>query len=834
MKGDFTKFGFDPTKRFTRVLKQQGRVDLDSDWNEYNDIRNYLERTTRIDTLGHYGAPVDHADAGFAVGFNGADLTFAAGRLYVEGLQCELFQGTTYLGQQFLPNPPALNQTQGNIDAVYLDVWERHITGVEDPSILEVALGGPDTTTRVETVFQIRVAGNVGAITCTQMPPAPVSGGQMTPSVQPAPPPDDPCQLAPTGGYRGLENRLYRVEIHDPGNLGAATFKWSRDDGSIVFPVTEFPAGQPAKIRVAKLGRDQVLALRFNDWVEVLGDQSELSGAPGTMAQITNIDPTNLELTLSADVSAHSAETNPKVRRWDQPSPPIAVAAGPIPLEDGIQVSFAGSNFLSYDYWTFAARTVTGAIEPQPRAWPPLPSPISPAGIIHYYVPLALVTWQVPGNPPQIHDCWPKRPSAGCCCCSVTVGDGATSNGDFTSIQDAIDSFTNRENPAEVCLLPGRYVLDRTVNITRGNLIIHGCGRHSHIVGPQVGPAFSVSQVTDVTFDSLDVFIAGNDPVLAVTSSDRIAVENSEFSGDAGPWVIVAQGGDLRVEENLLGNGGVWVLDGSSKAAIRNNRIVGGSGPGIGLGGLPPDTGPSDSASGVLATEITGNYIAEMGNSGISTVLDGEGQFNEFGDIEDLVIADNVIENCALAAPARPYNTFAVAGILLHHAQGAQIHRNQISGNGATNSIPACGIFGQGPISEVEITNNHIVDNGIAAAPTQRACVDFTQMAVGAIANPYIDPATNAVFAVGAAILRVQSPRCGRQLKRPNRRTATTAVPRIWVQSGKIMGFVARIAPPASSLAGSVRVTPELSGSGSAVLFRANGKATPVWIRLLT
>ena len=44
-----------------------------------------------------------------------------------------------------------------------------------------------------------------------------------------------------------------------------------------------------------------------------------------------------------------------------------------------------------------------------------------------------------------------------------------------------------------------------------------------------------------------------------------------------------------------------------------------------------------------------------------------------------------------------------------------------------------------------------------------------------------------------AAILRVQLPRCGQQLKRPNGRTATTPPPvaRIWVQRGKVMGFVA-------------------------------------------
>ena len=30
-----------------------------------------------------------------------------------------------------------------------------------------------------------------------------------------------------------MENQLYRVEVHDPGELGSATFKWSRENASI-------------------------------------------------------------------------------------------------------------------------------------------------------------------------------------------------------------------------------------------------------------------------------------------------------------------------------------------------------------------------------------------------------------------------------------------------------------------------------------------------------------------------------------------------------------------------------------------------------------------------
>ena len=38
MKGDFTRDTFDPTRHFSRVLMQQGRVQLDADWNEQTAI----------------------------------------------------------------------------------------------------------------------------------------------------------------------------------------------------------------------------------------------------------------------------------------------------------------------------------------------------------------------------------------------------------------------------------------------------------------------------------------------------------------------------------------------------------------------------------------------------------------------------------------------------------------------------------------------------------------------------------------------------------------------------------------------------------------------------
>ena len=406
MKGDFSRDSFNPAKHYAAVLKQQGRVDLDADWNEHAAIERHIEETTTRDVVGPSGAPQDNA--GFQIGYTESggspDLTVSAGRIYVEGVLCELASATTYLGQADHPEPPALAPQSGHTDLVYLDVWQRHITQTEDPELREVALGGPDTATRIQTVAQVKVKANVGDVTCAdEVPgwPPPPSGGLLTASVIETEAPDDLCTPAASGGYQGLENRLYRVEIHQGGGIGVATFKWSRDNGSVVYAVEEFIDGQPTnQLRLSSIGRDRVLRLRVGDWIEVLDDASELSsGSPATMAQITDLDEAERLITLGASISGLDLARHPKVRRWDQGQGAIAVTSATFDLEDGIQVSFSGSGFKAGDFWIFTARSITGEIEEFTDA--------PPKGIEHYYCALALVTWQQTSGQwtPTIHDC---------------------------------------------------------------------------------------------------------------------------------------------------------------------------------------------------------------------------------------------------------------------------------------------------------------------------------------------------------------------------------------------------------------------------------------------
>ncbi len=701
MKGDFTRFTYDPAKRYTRVLKQQGRVDLDADWNELNDILDGLDRTTRIDVIGECGAPI--ANPGFVIGLNGAgtDLTISQGRFYAHGLLLELpAPGTTYLTQPLLPNPPALNPVDGNVDAVFLDVWERHITAVEDPSIREVALGGPDTTTRVQTIFQVRITQDVGAVTCDTMPFPAASGGLMLASVVPVPPSDDLCAIAPLGGYRGLENRLYRVEVHHSTASGQATFKWSRDNGSIVFPVTEFPAGQPTKVRVSRLGRDQVLTFRFGDWVEVIGDQSELAGVPGTLAQIVGIDEANRELTLSKNVAAHAAETHPKVRRWDQPSDAIPIAPGPFVLEDGVQVEFSGTDFLTGDYWTFPARTATGLIE-----FPSTPQP--PEGITHVYCPLALVTWHVAGGvvTADITQCPPKFPPLTeqrvCCCCTVTVGTG----GDFATIADALAGVAGVTGPVRICLRPGTHDVTATIVINRNDVTIEGCGPNSRVLGG-ANPIFRVDSVSGITFEH--VWVEGDDVVvLQARRASGLRVEGSfvQAVGAAAAMQLQVQG--LEIVGTTVRGAGIHVTDGSALVLIRDNDIADGQGAGIALGGIVAAIGVADNATGVVGVRILGNRISAMFNSGVATITgDDDG-----GDVEEVTIAGNDIDGCALQGPAGPFQAAAVGGVVMERSRRVRVRENRIVRNGGNENL-ACGVFFF-LCEAVEVDDNYIEDNGI-------------------------------------------------------------------------------------------------------------------------
>ena len=477
MRGDFSRIRFSPKKNYTAVLQQQGRVALDADANEQSAINNHLREAETIDVIGPYGGPIDNA--GFAITTTNNSISIGPGRYYVQGLVCENDTPLDYGAQPFLINPAhsesdllnQLSSSKATSIQVFLEVWERLVTALDDPCLREPALGQADTTARRQTVWRV-VAQAIPAPVVVNPPPpnilnrpglltginrfveidaglpvlkgvnqvsttasktetfaqnaeelAPLDGiilqedcctSMYHPALQPTSgmlsaqtgdgSSDCSCEPTPSAGYRGLENQLYRIEIHQGGNEGQATFKWSRENGSIVAAVTGVSG---SNVQVDSLGPDANLGFSPNQWVEITDDSNifgDMPNQPGDLFQIQSTTPEQLTITMTQIVSQVDKTLNPRIRRWDQFG--VTATANGIPLtvntwitlENGIQIQFTAGNYNPGDSWLIVARTASGQID-----WPPCNSNGAafqpPHGIQVYRAPLACIHWN--GNTQQ-------------------------------------------------------------------------------------------------------------------------------------------------------------------------------------------------------------------------------------------------------------------------------------------------------------------------------------------------------------------------------------------------------------------------------------------------
>jgi hypothetical protein len=470
MKGDFTRDTFDPSKHFSRVLMQQGRVQLDADWNEQAAILLHHLRALAADLIGPFGGPLDNFGFGIFSAvvekdpqagelvfskeesarlkagviledgkLPAGDFLIGRGHYYVDGLLCESGDYVRYTGQS---NPPATELLKGGLHLAYLDVWERHITYLEDesfPNIREVALGGPDTATRAKIVWQVKVLAvkeddpdlkpknkmwdNINTKWRDRVKRfEPENRGQLKARVKVPDVTDsnNPCLTPPDASYRGAENQLYRVEIHrgGGGKKGEATFKWSRENGSVVFPVVQIGKEM---ITLAHLGRDHRQGLKVGDWVELSNDKMVLSGTVPPLFQVDAIEP--IDSTARVKIpkqgkplpSTVTDEQPLILRRWDHKSDLKDDGAVPLvetgkderewlTLEDGVQIQFQpDGEYRTGDYWLIPARTATGKVEwPRDKDGNSRSQP--PHGINHHYAPLAIVSVKAGGGIDNIED----------------------------------------------------------------------------------------------------------------------------------------------------------------------------------------------------------------------------------------------------------------------------------------------------------------------------------------------------------------------------------------------------------------------------------------------
>jgi hypothetical protein len=566
MKFDATRNTFLPGKNYSRVLMQQGRVQLDADWNEQAAIELGFIRQLGADLIGAHGGPVaggdppDNAQPAFSVvTFEDTDFTPKAadflmipGRYYVDGIPCTnatsstivagyprsavagqitvftwtldeipfqtgqyawlycaapgttlkpvlvqitaadyanriltvagdistftndpnapnghfLRRAPTYMTQPDYPAPPLTNDSY----QVYLDVWEREVICAQDDSMREVALGGPDTAARARIVAQVKVLPQINGVADMCPTPwelasmlQPPNRGCLAARAKPVQASSDPCTIAPDAMYRGPENQLYRVEIHTgtdaSGDSTLATFKWSRENGAVVFPIA---AVADPTFTLGTLGRDDRFSLTEGDWVEVVDDDYIALGTPAPLRQVQSIDRVRMTVVLSGNAGGATgtiATKHPMLRRWDQKAgdpgqqgltlgadnaalifpqskaqrtgkllnidvegqglqgrlAAMSLTSTWFELEDGVQIQFtvppqsktAVPQFRTGDYWLIPARVATGNVEWPTETIPGNPTtPIAmlPHGPVHHYAPIAGI--KVSDNTVDIeHDC---------------------------------------------------------------------------------------------------------------------------------------------------------------------------------------------------------------------------------------------------------------------------------------------------------------------------------------------------------------------------------------------------------------------------------------------
>jgi len=630
MSGDYSRKSFEPRDNFSGVRMQQGRVQLDADWNEQSAIQDRRWRAETVDIIGRCGYPIETPDA-FLISLVGGTLEVGRGRMYVDGLLAEnhgeppiTFDATLaeatgtnpvpLMAQPYVPDTTGLLPDAAGPALAYLDVWHREVTYLEDPDLVEKAVG-VDTTTRQQTVWQVKLLGDVGAIDCaTDDADIPgwldiitPSGGRLSSEAVGVPESTDPCFIPAIGGYKGLENRLYRVEIHDGGAPGPATFKWSRYNGAVATRVTGIP--DLDTLRVERTRRDDLLRFNAGDWVEITDDHLELAGLPGIIRRIDSVDDGTNTITLRDDLPAGQFPTDAqgqtlpvrhtRVRRWDQSGvvrdtggtilvdldDPASTGVIPVPpdgtsivLEDGVQVRFdsdaAGAPVRAGDYWCIAARVVDGSVDEFDAA--------PPAGIHHHFCRLAVVNFDgddFVGEPTDCRDPYPP-PAEGAGCCTIVVDPGE-------DIQAALDSL-----PAEggcICIKTGLHLVEAALRIRSSKVVMHGESPGARIrrengitvldIRTDTGAQVEGVAVEGIRFETG----AGDDDSSAIIFTDRcreLAIRDCVITADQFTFIAgIRIGGVIGgvFERSTIGPVlyGLFVDTDSTELQIADNRIFG-------------------------------------------------------------------------------------------------------------------------------------------------------------------------------------------------------------------------------------------------------------------
>ncbi len=343
MPSDRTRASHDLPQRYKAVVMQQGRVILDRDFNAFEEIVDGLIAANALEAIGPCGTP----DDGFAIAIptSGPSASLGPSASGQDPYDFLISPGTMYVGGQRVvlpapgPNQPLWSHSvqpdwvdplQTDKDAsippdsfsfggsysspmreyVYLHVYEQEVSAVEDPDLLDVALGGPDTTQRVRLMWRVHRMAVNATDPATALAAAAANFAarglaldtlktmRLTQQVQiqvtplSIPTSSSPCDSVAQGGYLGADNQLIRVQIVNDPVTNTPQLLWGYDNASFLYRaqwtasqvVAQNPQATTITLKLLESPVDAYHAPQARQVVEVLQTAAILGKEPDETA----------------------------------------------------------------------------------------------------------------------------------------------------------------------------------------------------------------------------------------------------------------------------------------------------------------------------------------------------------------------------------------------------------------------------------------------------------------------------------------------------------------------------------------------------------------------
>ncbi len=612
-RADISRMAFDPSKHYSSVRMQQGRVVVDDDWNENERIKDEDQRRSRVEIVGANGSP----DEGFRIqdppriegGFINFDIL--PGSFYLGGLRLELENKESYRQQEDWLGFPDHNDpapAAERYDLVYLEAWQQSVSAVEDDELLERALGGPDTSARVRTLRRVRLKTDVQTDDCEKAwvklkeewkrqglgtideQNLLVPNVKLTVSFENNGEPEDLCTPRRQGGYLGAENQAIRVQLIDKDH-----FAWGFDNASDLYRVRVSADGTGVRKIVTLLTAPKDQAhhpvsgeiVEILPWGSILPNGEKVADMVGHLSRVeTSYDLDKKELTLATPIPTNLdqkwlAASNDDyffMRVWNRGAdrssePGIRFTNGtPVTLgRTGLQVKIEGPDRIAGDYWIIAARPETpNKVVP----WE-LEKGVSPHGVRRFYAPLAIIDWKtelrrIRGE--VVQDCrrtFPHLVDIPRSFCTIAVEPGQ-------DIHKALIEVI-RKGGGCICLLPGDHILEKPIDLSNcSGIWLRGFGSVTRLyVSDQLkGSApFILNGSSDISFESFVVFNRTASMVWSCQRTKNLTIKNMVVSTTLvkGKQRIVSISGDQchqwRLENNVFSGpvviGGTLLSDSS-------------------------------------------------------------------------------------------------------------------------------------------------------------------------------------------------------------------------------------------------------------------------------